>query len=50
MVRMLRYLGATEEQIAEYEDQQQRWGQGSVQIAVHGANRKNLLRIDWTKL
>jgi hypothetical protein len=28
MVRMLRYLGATQEQIAHYEDIRRRWGQG----------------------
>jgi hypothetical protein len=47
MMRMLRYLGATQEQIAEYEDQRRRWGQGSVHVTVWAANRKNLLRIDW---
>jgi hypothetical protein len=46
MMRMLRYLGATQEQIAEYEDQRRRWGQGSVHVTVWAANRKNLLRID----
>jgi uncharacterized protein (DUF2126 family) len=50
MVRMLRYVGATQEQIAEYEDRRRRWGQGSVHITVIGANRKNLLRLDWRKL
>jgi hypothetical protein len=29
MIRMLRYLGATEEQIADYEDQRRRWGRGA---------------------
>jgi hypothetical protein len=49
IMRMLRYLGATQKQIAEYEDQRRRWGQGSVHVMVLAANRKNLLRIDWSK-
>jgi hypothetical protein len=50
LVRMLRYLGATEEQIADYEDQRRRWGQGSVHVTVLAANRKNLLKLDWSKI
>lgn len=49
MVRMLRYLGGTQEQIAQYQDQRRRWGQGSVHVKLV-PNRKNLLRIDWSKL
>jgi hypothetical protein len=40
MVRMLRYLGGTDEQIAQYEDMRRRWGQGSVHLSVLGANRR----------
>jgi hypothetical protein len=45
MIRMLRYLGANREQIAMYEDQRRRWGQGSVRLSALGANRKNRLRL-----
>jgi hypothetical protein len=50
MVRMLMYLGATQEQIAQYEDQRRRSGQGSVHVNLLAANRKNLLKVDWSKL
>jgi hypothetical protein len=50
MVRMLRYLGATPEQIADYEDQRRRWGQGSLHINLLSLNRRNLLRVDWSKI
>jgi hypothetical protein len=46
MVRLLRYVGGTEEQIADYEDQRRRWGQGSVHVSVLRGNRKNLLKLD----
>jgi hypothetical protein len=44
--RLLRYVGGTEEQIADYEDQRRRWGQGSVHVSVLRGNRKNLLKLD----
>jgi hypothetical protein len=50
LVRLIRYLGATDEQIANYEDQRRRWGQGSVHVTVHAANRKNLLKLNWSKI
>jgi hypothetical protein len=50
LVRLIRYLGATDEQIADYEDQRRRWGQGSLHVTLLGANRKNLLKLDWSKL
>jgi hypothetical protein len=50
MVKVLRYLGAMREQVADYEDKRRRWGQGSVHISLLGANRKNLLKIAWAKL
>jgi hypothetical protein len=40
LVRLMRYLGATDEQIADYEDQRRRWGQGSIHVNLLGANRK----------
>jgi hypothetical protein len=46
--KALRYLGATDEQIAEHQADMRRWGQGSSEIRLL-PNRKNLLRIDWEK-
>jgi len=45
----LRYLGATDEQIAAHRTDVEQWGQGSSQIRLL-PNRKNLLRIDYIKL
>jgi hypothetical protein len=46
--KALRYLGATDEQIEEYRSDLRRWGQGShIRLLP---NRKNLLRIDYSKL
>jgi hypothetical protein len=42
--RLLAYLGATPEQLAEFDDCQRRWGQGAVQITL-APGRKNLLRL-----
>jgi hypothetical protein len=50
VLRMLTYLGATKAQLAEYEDHRRQWGQGSVHVSVLGGNRRNLLKIDWSKL
>ena len=50
LIRMVTYLGATDQQVADYEAQRRSWGQGSVHISVLGGNRKNLLKIDWSKL
>jgi hypothetical protein len=47
--RTLRYLGATDEQIAAHQNQMRRCGQGSSHIRLL-PNRKNLLGIDWNKL
>ena len=47
--KAIRYLGATDEQIAEYLNNLGRWGQGSTSIRLL-PNRKNLLRIDYSKL
>jgi hypothetical protein len=47
--RLLAYLGATPEQIANYDDSHRRWGQGTVQITLQPC-RKNLLKIDYRRL
>jgi hypothetical protein len=47
--KALRYLGATEEQTTVHRQTMQQTGQGSSHIRLM-PNRKNLLRIDWTKL
>jgi hypothetical protein len=44
--RLLAYVGATPEQIAEFGSCHSRWGQGAVQITLQ-PGRKNLLRIDY---
>ncbi len=49
MVRMLRYLGATDEQIADFEDTRKKWGQGSTRVTL-APLRRNLLKVDWSKL
>ena len=43
--RLLAYLGATTEQLADFDDSHRRWGQGTVAITLQPC-RKNLLRID----
>jgi hypothetical protein len=47
--KALRYLGAMDEQIEEHRSDLRRWGQGSSHIRLL-PNRKNLLRIDYSKL
>jgi len=47
--RLLAYLGTTPEQLADYDNCQRRWGQGTVQITLQ-PGRKNLLRIDSQRL
>jgi hypothetical protein len=47
--KALRYLGATDEQLAAHRNQMRRCGQGSSRIRLI-PNRKNFLRIDWNKL
>jgi hypothetical protein len=42
-------LGATDEQVASFEDDLRRWGQGSVHMRLL-PNRRNLLRIDYRLL
>jgi hypothetical protein len=41
---LLAYLGATPAQLAEFDDCNRRWGQGTVQITL-APGRKNLLRL-----
>ena len=47
--KAMRYLGATDEQLAAHRTDMGRCGQGSSHMRLL-PNRKNLLRIDWTKL
>ncbi|HTF69075.1 MAG TPA: hypothetical protein VK638_40980 [Edaphobacter sp.] len=47
--KALKYLGATDEQMAAHRHTMQQTGQGSSHIRLL-PNRKNLLRIDWNKL
>jgi hypothetical protein len=49
LLKLMRYLGATDEQIAEFEADNKRWGRGSVHIRLL-PDRKNLLGIDYSKL
>jgi hypothetical protein len=47
--KALRYLGATDEQLAAHSKQMGRCGQGSSHVRLM-PHRKNLLKIDWNKL
>jgi hypothetical protein len=47
--RALKYLGATEEQMAAHLKTMKQTGQGSSHVRLL-PNRKNLLHIDWDKL
>jgi hypothetical protein len=47
--KMMRYLGATDEQMMSFEDSLRRWGQGSVHVRLL-PNRRNLLHIDYSRL
>jgi hypothetical protein len=47
--KVMFYIGATQEQIAEHQADMRRWGQGSSEIRLL-PDRVNLLRIDWNKL
>jgi hypothetical protein len=47
--RLLTYLGATSEQLADFDSSHRRWGQGTVQITLQPC-RKNLLKIDYRLL
>lgn len=47
--RAMVYLGATEEQMKEHRDVMRRCGQGSSHISLQ-PRKKNLLKIDWSKL
>jgi hypothetical protein len=49
LLKTMRYLGATEEQIACFEDAKRRSGAGNVHIRLL-PDRKNLLGIDYSKL
>jgi hypothetical protein len=40
LVRLMRYLGATDEQIADYEDQRRRWGQARSTSTCSGLTGK----------
>ena len=44
--RLLAYLGATPEQLADFDNSHRRWGQGTVPITLQPC-RRNLLRIDY---
>lgn len=44
--KMMRYLGASDEQMVSFEDSLRRWGQGSMQMRLL-PNRRNLLHIDY---
>ena len=46
--RLLAYLGATPEQLADFDNSHRRWGQGTVTITLQPC-RKNLLRIDYQR-
>jgi hypothetical protein len=48
--KALRYLGATDEQMAPHRQTMQQTGQGSSHIRIDFAEQENLLRIDWDKL
>jgi hypothetical protein len=45
---MLAYLGATAEQIADFDSSHRRWGKGTVRITLL-AGRRNLLRLPRVK-
>jgi hypothetical protein len=47
--KMMRYLGATDEQMASFENSLRRWGQGSVHMRLL-PNRRDLLHIDYSRL
>jgi hypothetical protein len=47
--RLLTYLGATPEQLADFDSSHRRWGQGTIPITLQPC-RKNLLRIDYQRL
>jgi hypothetical protein len=47
--KLMLYLGATDEQMASFEDDLRRWGQSSVHMRLL-PNRRNLLRIDYSRL
>jgi hypothetical protein len=49
LLKAMRYLGATEDQIACFEEDNRRWSRGSVNIRLL-LDRKNLLGIDYSKL
>ena len=46
--RLLTYLGATPERLADFDNCHRRWGQGTVQITLQPC-RKNLLKIDFRR-
>jgi hypothetical protein len=47
--KMMRYLGATDEQMESFEDSVRSWGQSSVTMRLL-PNRRNLLHIDFSRL
>jgi hypothetical protein len=47
--KMMRYLGATDEQMMSFENSLRRWGQGSVHMRLL-PDRRNLLHIDYSRL
>jgi hypothetical protein len=50
LMRLIRYPGARSSRSPTIRISGDGGGHGSVDISVLGANRKNLLRIDWSKL
>jgi hypothetical protein len=47
--RLLSYLGGTPEQLADFEESNRRWGQGTITITLQPC-RKNLLKINYQRL
>ena len=49
LLKLMKYLGATPEQMEDYQCQRRQWGQGSVHMRLL-PNKKNLLRMDYSLL
>ena len=48
--RALRYVGMTDEQLADHRRDMERAGNGCTTVSIVPGNRKNLFKIDWSKL
>jgi hypothetical protein len=48
--RALRYVGGTDEQLADHRRAMERAGNGCAKVRFISGNRKNLFKIDWNKL